>query len=252
MGADLASRQPQAMLAPELQHINKGRGAAGKLYETIERIPSIDSASPEGLKPDSCEGNITLENVVFHYPSRPDVPILQAPGLSLHFQHGTANALVGASGSGKSTVAALVMRFYDPVSGRVLLDGRDIKTLNVNWLRRQIGLVQQEPTLFGRSVRGNIETGLIGSRFEKCTPEEKFELVKEACVKANAHEFIMQLPQGYDTECGERGELRCLDACNSSIAADVHGGTRYAVVWWAETESCYRPSHHLRPQNLDS
>ena len=126
-----------AMIAPELQAMTKARGAAAKLYATIDRVPSIDSTDPGGLKPDVVLGSITFENVQFHYPSRPNVPILK--GLNTSFPAGQTVALVGASGSGKSTVVSLVERFYDPIQGVVKLDGRDIKSLNLKWLRQQIG-----------------------------------------------------------------------------------------------------------------
>lgn len=156
--------------------------------------PTIDSADPSGLKPASVQGHIALSNVSFHYPSRPDVPILK--DLSLTFQAGRTSALVGASGSGKSTIVSLVERFYDPLEGSVQLDGVDVKSLNVKWLRSQIGLVSQEPTLFKDTIRGNVEHGLTGSRFEGESAEEKFARVKEACVKANADSFITKLPNG--------------------------------------------------------
>lgn len=210
-----------AMLAPEMEAIGKARGGAAKLYETIDRVPSIDTGSEEGDRLETVEGRITFENVHFVYPARRDVPILK--GLNLEFLPGQTVALVGASGSGKSTgehrfssielvlrscsVIALTERFYDPTEGIVRLDGHDLKTLNVKWLRQQIGLVSQEPTLFGVSIRQNIEHGLIGSRFENVSDAEKFELVKQAAVQANAHDFIMNLPAGYDTDVGERGFL---------------------------------------------
>lgn len=194
-----------AMLTPEVQAISKARGAAAKLFQTIDRVPGIDSSSPLGDKPETVKGTITFENVKFHYPSRPNVPILK--GLTTEFQAGHTVALVGASGSGKSTVIALMERFYDPISGSIKLDGREIKTLNLKWLRQQIGLVSQEPTLFATSVRGNVEHGLIGSKWETAPDAEKFELVKKACIDANAHDFIMKLPNGYDTNVGERGML---------------------------------------------
>lgn len=127
-----------AMLNPEIQAINNARGAAAKIFQSIDRIPTIDSHSEDGLKPDEVIGDITFEDVKFHYPSRPGVPILK--GLTVDFPAGKTAALVGSSGSGKSTVVALVERFYDPISGVVKLDGRDIKTLNVTWLRQQIGM----------------------------------------------------------------------------------------------------------------
>ncbi|WWC65424.1 uncharacterized protein I303_108042 [Kwoniella dejecticola CBS 10117] len=194
-----------ALAAPELAAVAKARSAAAKLFVTIDRIPSIDSASIEGSKPENVRGEISFQNVKFHYPSRPNVPILK--GLTTTFEAGKTFALVGASGSGKSTVVSLVERFYDPVDGTILLDGKEIKGLNLKWFRQQIGLVSQEPTLFGTTVRGNVEHGLIGSRWEHSTHEEKFELVKKACVDANAHDFITKLPNGYDTMVGERGML---------------------------------------------
>ncbi|KAH8104691.1 P-loop containing nucleoside triphosphate hydrolase protein [Cristinia sonorae] len=194
-----------ALLAPEMQAITHARGAAAKLYDTIDRVPTIDSASDEGLKPDQCVGEITLENVKFNYPSRPDVPIVQ--DLSITFPAGKTVALVGASGSGKSTVISLVERFYDPLSGTVKLDGNDLKTLNVKWLRSQIGLVSQEPTLFATTIKGNVAHGLINTPHEHLPEDEKFKLIKEACIKANADGFISNLPDGYDTMVGERGFL---------------------------------------------
>lgn len=98
-------------------------------------------------------------------------------------------------------------RFYDPLTGAVKLDGRDLKTLNVKWLRSQIGLVSQEPTLFSTSIRGNVSQGLIGTQWENASEEEKLLLIKQACVKANADGFISKLPNGYDTLVGERGFL---------------------------------------------
>nr|WCD39452.1 Ste6-2 [Ganoderma boninense] len=194
-----------ALLAPEMQAITQARGAAAKLYETIDRVPSIDSASPDGLKPEKCVGEITVEHVDFSYPSRPGVPIVK--DLSITFPAGKTIALVGASGSGKSTVISLVERFYDPLAGTVKLDGVDLKALNVKWLRSQIGLVSQEPTLFATTIRGNVAHGLIGTPYEHASEEEQFKLIKEACVKANADGFISKLPLAYETMVGERGFL---------------------------------------------
>jgi ATP-binding cassette, subfamily B (MDR/TAP), member 1 len=185
--------------------LTNGRGAAAKLFATIDRVPSIDSADPAGLKPETVHGEITFENVHFSYPSRPTVPVVQ--GLSISFPAGKTAALVGASGSGKSTVVSLVERFYDPLEGSVKIDGIDIKDLNIKWLRSQIGLVSQEPTLFATTIKGNVAHGLINTKYEHVSEEEKFALIKEACVKANADSFIEKLPLGYDTMVGERGFL---------------------------------------------
>ncbi|KAG2110630.1 P-loop containing nucleoside triphosphate hydrolase protein [Suillus discolor] len=194
-----------ALLAPELQAITRACGAAAKLFATIERVPLIDSASLGGLKPENITGEITFEDVTFNYPSRPDVPILK--GINITFPAGKTTALVGASGSGKSTIVSLTERFYDPLSGSVMLDGTDLRELNIKWLRSQIGLVSQEPVLFATTVRGNVAHGLIGTSYEDASDEEKFRLIKAACIKSNADSFVGHLPQGYDTMVGERGFL---------------------------------------------
>jgi ATP-binding cassette subfamily B (MDR/TAP) protein 1 len=193
------------VLSSLLIAITNGCGAAAKIYTTIDLVPSIDSASEEGLKPSTVVGEITLENVDFNYPARPDVQILK--NLSLTFPTGKTTALVGASGSGKSTIISLVERFYDPLAGSVRLDGVDIRDLNVKWLRSQIGLVSQEPVLFSTTIRKNVEHGLVCTPHQCASPEEKLRLVKEACIKANADGFISKLPLGYDTVVGERGFL---------------------------------------------
>ena len=132
------------MLAPEIQGefiigltkqvpdafpaITRGCSAAAELYAIIERISDIDSASPEGLRPENIIGEITLKNVRFSYPSRPDIPILKE--INITFEAGKTAALVGASGSGKSTIISLVERFYDPLSGSIKLDGVALADLN--------------------------------------------------------------------------------------------------------------------------
>ncbi|KAI0284634.1 P-loop containing nucleoside triphosphate hydrolase protein [Russula aff. rugulosa BPL654] len=194
-----------ALMAPELQAVNNGRGAAARLFTTIDLVPSIDSASEEGLKPSTVVGEITIENIDFNYPARPEVHVLK--NLSLTFPAGKTTALVGASGSGKSTIVSLVERFYDPLGGSVRLDGIDIRELNLKWLRSQIGLVSQEPILFSTTIRRNVEHGLFGTPHQHASPEEKLRLVREACIKANADGFISKLPLGYDTVVGERGFL---------------------------------------------
>ncbi|KIO12002.1 hypothetical protein M404DRAFT_994061 [Pisolithus tinctorius Marx 270] len=194
-----------AMMAPEARAVTTALGAAAKLYATIERVPDIDSASPDGLKPEKVVGEITLEDVRFSYPARPDVPILR--GVDITFEAGKTAALVGASGCGKSTIISLVERFYDPLNGSVKLDGVDLRDLNIKWLRSQIGLVSQEPVLFATTISANVGYGLIGTPYEHSSEDEKFKLIKEACIKSNADGFISKLPQGYDTTVGERGFL---------------------------------------------
>jgi ATP-binding cassette, subfamily B (MDR/TAP), member 1 len=142
---------------------------------------------------------------MFSYPSRSSVQVLN--GISLTFKAGKTAALVGASGSGKSTIISLVERFYDPLSGAVKLDDIHLKDLNIKWLRSQIGLVSQEPVLFGTTIQQNVAYGLIGTKHENVSEAEKFALIKQACIKANADGFISKLPLGYDTLVGERGFL---------------------------------------------
>ncbi len=112
--------------------------------------------------------------------------------------YGTTTAFVGPSGSGKSTTIGLLQRFYDPLKGRVLLDGHDIKVLNIRWLRSLMGLVQQEPVLFNLSIRDNIA---YGDNSRQVTQEE----IEAAARMANIHELITSLPNGYETSCGTKG-----------------------------------------------
>ncbi|KAG6329786.1 hypothetical protein ID866_9303, partial [Astraeus odoratus] len=193
------------MAPPGLQAITNACGAAAHLYATIERVPEIDSSNPGGLKPDKVVGEITLKDVQFSYPARPDALVLR--GINITFEAGKLSALVGASGSGKSTIMALIERFYNPVSGSIKLDGIEIRDLNTKWLRSRIGLVSQEPTLFATTIRENVAHGLIGTPYENIPEDEKFKLIKDACIKSNADSFICGLPSGYDTMVGERGFL---------------------------------------------
>lgn len=193
------------MLAPSLHAISQGCGAAAKLFQVIDRVPYINSADPAGLKPETVEGHITFENVHFSYPSRPGVSV--SKDLSFSLLAGETVALVGASGSGKSTIISLLLRFYDPLSGVIKLDGIDIKNLNIKWLRSQIGFVSQEPMLFAATIHGNVAHGLIGTKFEDASEEKKITLVKAACIDANADSFINDLPLGYHTMVGEGGFL---------------------------------------------
>lgn len=192
------------MLNPELEAINKGRGSAAKLFSTIERVPNINSADEGGLRPTKVEGRITFEDVTFAYPSR-QITVLQ--DFTQTFESGQQTALVGASGSGKSTIVSLISRLYDPAKGRVLLDGVDIRQLNIKWLRAQCGVVGQEPVLFEMSILNNIRLGLIGTPYEHAPIEEQRKLCIEAAKTANAHDFISAFDLGYDQSAGTRGSL---------------------------------------------
>ncbi|CAH0600439.1 unnamed protein product [Chrysodeixis includens] len=170
------------------------RGAGAQIFHIIDNVPTINPLLNKGTAPASIEGSIELKNVVFHYPSRPDVPVLK--GVSISVQRGQSVALVGHSGCGKSTIIQLVSRFYDVIDGSVAVDGHDVRNLQVRWLREQIGLVGQEPVLFNTTVRENIRYGR-----EDASNEE----IEKCARQANAHHFIMKLPKGYDTLVGERG-----------------------------------------------
>jgi len=192
-------------VSPNAQAFTSAVAAAAKIYSTIDRASPLDPSSEEGLKLDHVEGNIEFRNIKHIYPSRPEVTIME--DVSLSIPAGKTTALVGPSGSGKSTVVGMVERFYIPVGGTVLLDGHDIQTLNLRWLRQQISLVSQEPVLFATTIYENIRYGLIGSRFEN-EPEDKIrKRIEDAAKMANAHDFIMSLPEGYETNVGQRGFL---------------------------------------------
>ncbi|KAF8463597.1 P-loop containing nucleoside triphosphate hydrolase protein [Kalaharituber pfeilii] len=191
--------------APNAQAFTTATAAAAKIYNTIDRTSPLDSSLDEGEKFDNVQGTIEFKNIKHVYPSRPEVVVLH--DLNLVIPAGKVTALVGASGSGKSTIVGLVERFYDPIGGQVLLDGHDIRTLNLRWLRENVSLVQQEPVLFGTTIYGNVCHGLIGTVHENAAEEKKRELVIKACEMANADGFIRSLPEGYETNVGERGFL---------------------------------------------
>ncbi|KAF7843639.1 ABC transporter B family member 19-like [Senna tora] len=172
----------------------QGIVAASRVFEIIDRIPEIDPYSPEGRKLSSVRGKIEFKNVSFAYPSRPDALILNS--LKLVIPSSRTTALVGASGGGKSTIFALIERFYDAIEGIVTLDGHDLRTLQVKWLRDQIGLMGQEPILFATTILENVMMGK-----DNATKKEAIA----ACIAAGAHNFISSLPLGYDTQVGDRG-----------------------------------------------
>uniref|UniRef100_A0A3P8PJK3 ATP-binding cassette, sub-family B (MDR/TAP), member 11a n=1 Tax=Astatotilapia calliptera TaxID=8154 RepID=A0A3P8PJK3_ASTCA len=180
--------------SPCLEAFASGRAAAKSIFETIDREPEIDCLSEEGHKLDKVKGDIEFHNITFYYPSRPDVKILD--NLSMQIRAGETTAFVGPSGSGKSTTVQLIQRFYDPKEGTVTLDGHDIRTLNIQWLRSLIGIVEQEPVLFATTIAENIRFGRPG-----VTVDDIIQAAKEA----NAYNFIMELPQKFETMVGEGG-----------------------------------------------
>ena len=186
------------LMTTNVQYFTEARTAAARIYEVIDReslINPLDTNTLPDRKSDSKAGmRIELKKVEFSYPTRKEQTILN--GLDMVIEPGKTVALVGASGGGKSTVIGLVQRLYDVKSGEILVDGENVKDINVRSLRKDIGIVSQEPVLFATSIIENIRYGLKGI-------SEKD--VYAACEKANCHEFISKLPKGYNTFVGARG-----------------------------------------------
>ncbi|XP_061382310.1 multidrug resistance protein homolog 49-like [Danaus plexippus] len=179
---------------PHAEVFANARGAAASIFKLLDRVPTIDALDKGGVSPRRVIGEITLEDVYFSYPSRPNVKVLQ--GFSLHIKAGECVALVGSSGCGKSTILQLLQRLYEPHLGTVKLDGKNIKNLNLSWLRSSLGVVGQEPVLFRGTIFDNIAIGC---------PEATREDVQRVAEMAYAHDFITHLPHSYDTVIGERG-----------------------------------------------
>ncbi|XP_012236010.1 multidrug resistance protein homolog 49 isoform X2 [Linepithema humile] len=190
----LSGAQNMGLTSPHLEAFAVARGSAAAIFQLLDRVPVIDSLSKEGKRLEAVNGEIEFKNVKFCYPARKDIQVLQS--LNLKINHGETVALVGGSGCGKSTCLQLIQRLYDPLGGQVLLDGVDVSTLNVHWLRSHIGVVGQEPVLFDTTIRENIRYGN-----DSITEEKMIKAAKEA----NAHDFISKLPEGYDSPVGERG-----------------------------------------------
>jgi ATP-binding cassette, subfamily B (MDR/TAP), member 1 len=174
-------------------------------YTKLLTVSPISTQPILKVSPEKVKGHITFENVEFNYPSTANVLVLR--DLPVTFPAGKTGALIGASGSGKSTVITLVERFYDPLSGVVKLDGVDLKDLKIKWLCAQIGLVSQEPTLFLTTIKANVAHGLICTVHEHASEEEQFSHIKATCVKANADGSISDMPNGYKTMVGKCGFL---------------------------------------------
>eukprot|EP00960_Hanusia_phi_P009347 270770-Hanusia_phi.AAC.2 len=190
-------------VGPAFGNVVAAQQAAAEIYEIIDTVPTVDAFAEGGHK-GKIEGKIEFKNCTFSYPSRPDQIVLK--NFSLTIEPGETVALVGPSGSGKSTIIGLIERFYDLVEGSVTVDGVEVKDWNLTALRDQIGLVQQEPQLFGASVIENIAMGAPEYRQGDVLTRKIEGKLEEDCVQAakaaNAHNFICKLAEGYHTLAG--------------------------------------------------
>jgi ABC transporter fused permease/ATP-binding protein len=216
----------------------RASGAAERIFELLDRPPAI--AREGGTTLGHVEGAVELRGIHFAYPTRRDVPVVR--GIDLAIRPGEAIAFVGPSGAGKSTLAALLLRLYDPDSGTILLDGHDLRALDPGWLRRQIGVVSQEPLLFATTVAENIRYG----RADASDAE-----VEAAARAANAHDFIARFPDGYQTLVGERGvQLSGGQKQRVAIARAVLKNPRLLILDEA-TSALDAESEHLVKEALD-
>ncbi|XP_005880159.1 PREDICTED: ATP-binding cassette sub-family B member 8, mitochondrial [Myotis brandtii] len=192
-------QRSMANLSVLFGQVVRGLSAGARVFEYMTLSPCIPLSGGSCVPREQLRGSITFHNVSFSYPCRPGFPVLK--DFTLTLPPGRIVALVGQSGGGKTTVASLLERFYDPTAGRVTLDGQDLRTLDPSWLRGQvIGFISQEPVLFGTTIMENIRFGKLGASDEE---------VYAAAPEANAHEFITSFPDGYNTGyntvVGERG-----------------------------------------------
>ncbi|KAL8235104.1 hypothetical protein R6Q59_021204 [Mikania micrantha] len=174
--------------------IDKRRKDLVRVFDIIDRVPKVTHDESTALKPVNAYGTIEFKNVNFCYPTSPEIMVLR--DFTVKIDGGHTVGVVGVSGSGKSTLLSLILRFYDPVSGQILLDGKDLKHFNLRWLRSQLGWIQQEPVIFSTTIRENI----VYSRRNASETE-----IKDAARIANAHHFISSLPKGYNTKVGPGG-----------------------------------------------
>ena len=183
--------QPMNTFSQSAGVIQAARAQLRRVFEVVDAVPDIEDR-PGAKELPVVRGAVEFRDVAFHYA--PDQPVLR--GINLSVEPGQIVAIVGRTGAGKTTLASLLLRFYDPTGGAIRLDGHDFRELRLAWLRRQVSVVLQDPILFANTAAHNIAYGRPGA-----TPEQ----IREAARRAQADEFIRALPQGYDTPLGERG-----------------------------------------------
>jgi ATP-binding cassette subfamily B (MDR/TAP) protein 1 len=185
-------------IIPRIVSIEKGKNAVNAINILLEKVALMELEALRGFKLSKIEGNIEFNQVSFSYPSRPDTWVLR--NIDLHIPAHQTTVFVGESGSGKSTITQLIQRLYEPEEGLIMLDGRELRILNISWLRQQIGVVSQEPVLFDDTIFANVAYGRAD--YWNTTMKE----VEDACKLACIHDFIVELPQGYDTPLGDMGK----------------------------------------------
>ncbi|KAL7670256.1 hypothetical protein ACOME3_005195 [Neoechinorhynchus agilis] len=180
-----------------LVDFDEARDAGISFLTLFKRQPLIDTENPSGITLDEATFEVKFHKIIFSYPTRPDVTALNKMSFTAPTQATTA--MVGPSGCGKSTTVSLLLRFYDPTSGRITIDGYELGSLNIQWLRSNIGFVQQEPVLFDLTIKENILYGMPEGE------EADDNLIMNAAVQANIHNDVVNLPMGYETRVGSKG-----------------------------------------------
>jgi ATP-binding cassette subfamily B protein/subfamily B ATP-binding cassette protein MsbA len=245
---------PLSVLAQSAAEFQNGLSGLDRILDLLEEPREMESDSAVALNALEVDGRVTFEDVSFSYPGSTTYAL---ENISLDVEPGETIALVGPSGSGKTTLCNLVGRFYDPTSGRILLDGRDLTDIDVENYRRLIGIVEQDVFLFDGSVAANIA---YGNR--RATPDD----IRRAATIANAHEFIDALPHGYDTLIGERGvklsggqrqriaiaravladpKILILDEATSNLDTESERTIQASLITLMETRTCFVIAHRL-------
>lgn len=173
--------------------VQRSLASAERVFEILDIIPTVKDEDGAKELP-SVNGNVSFKDVSFSYKKGTEV----LSGINFDIQSGKVAAIVGPSGSGKSTLINLILRFYDPSSGKIMIDGNDIRKVTLHSLRKQIGIVPQDTMLFSGTISDNIKYGM---------PDASTSQIESAAKNANAHDFIMALPMGYETQAGERGAM---------------------------------------------